>query len=278
MTQWRPRNEPDIYDDLDEGVPSWLESSLLTWINKSVERWGLVAVEELVRAFDRLRRGTHPLAGDGDQYYLGHRVLKRKDDDFALDFVDFMLFNNVGDRSQLEQILTDAGSAWTVSRPGPRGGEAGLTRRVGLPMQEAAHEAMTTSDGGALLTEAWHAAFGRSPDPEDAYEKAIKAVEAAGVHVVSPKNSKATLGTMIRDMRAQADWRLPTSVPGREQAADVVVSMMDALWNGQGSRHGGNGYIKPTQEQGEVAVFLAVPLVQWFNRGVIVQGAKWPTA
>jgi hypothetical protein len=42
---------------------------------------------------------------------------------------------------------------------------------------------------------------------------------------------------------------------------------------GQESRHGGNGYRKPTQVESEAAVLLAVSLVQWFTSGVLARRA-----
>ena len=52
---------------------------------------------------------------------------------------------------------------------------------------------VTAGRAGQLLSEAWHSAFGANPDPEDAYEKAIKAVEEAAAQVVSPNNLKPLL-------------------------------------------------------------------------------------
>ncbi|WP_146243175.1 hypothetical protein [Curtobacterium sp. MCPF17_031] len=75
------------------------------------------------------------------------------------------------------------------------------------------------------------AAYGRVPDPEEAYEKAVKAVEEAAAPVVSPKNSLTTLGTIIRDMKAQQDWAI--DLPGR--ATDVAIPLAEALWSGQES-------------------------------------------
>ena len=134
-------------------------------------------------------------------------------------------------------------------------------------MQDAADAVMTTPGAGVLLSEAWHAAFGRSPDFEEAYEKAIKAVEEAGSAKVSPKNGRASLGTMVRDMKAQGDWKLDLPTPD----ADAPVKMAEALWVGQESRHGGNGYRKPTPAEAEAAVMLAVPLVQWFVSGALAR-------
>lgn len=186
-----------------------------------------------------------------------------------LDFVDFLVFTvdqlggTQGILHSLDQILLLAGSEWRV---GDRDGHAALEKRVPEGVADAATEVIASSgSAGRLLAEAWRAAFGRSPDPEDAYEKAIKAVEEAGASVVAPRNQRTTLGTMIRDMKAQGDWAL--ELAGSD--ADVPVRMAEALWTGQASRHGGNGYQKPTAGEAEAAVLLAVPLVQWFSTDAI---------
>lgn len=125
-------------------------------------------------------------------------------------FVDFLLFHTerLGWQANkfkdaLEDLLRDAGSEWAV---GKRDGHGSLEKRGPEGVALAAEETTANSgDAGALLAEAWHPAFGRSPDPEEAYEKAIKAVEEAGTDKVSPKNNKATLGSIVRDMKAQKD-------------------------------------------------------------------------
>ncbi|KXC06436.1 hypothetical protein MhomT_05735 [Microbacterium hominis] len=198
------------------------------------------------------------------------RLLREMGDDEFLDFVDFLIYKAATGSSDgyrtlnlLEKILAEAGSEWRV---GQRDGHAALEKRVPEGVVAAAEETMSNSgSAGALLAEAWHAAFGKSPDTEEAYEKAIKAVEEAGAHIVTPNNRTATLGTMIRDMKAQKDWKLDLATPD----AGVPVTMAGALWVGQESRHGGNGYRKPTQSEAETAVMLAVPLVQWFASGAL---------
>ena len=79
---------------------------------------------------------------------------------------------------------------------------------------------------------------------------------------VAPQNSRATLGTLLSTMKTQA-WTL--DLPGRE--AGVIVGMVEALWTGQESRHGGHGYRRPTQGEAETAVTLAVALVQLYGSG-----------
>jgi hypothetical protein len=68
-------------------------------------------------------------------------------------------------------------------------------------------------------------------------------------------------------MADQGDWKLPLGSPN----AGAPVAMAQALWQGQESRHGGNSYRKPTHEEAEAAVLLAVPLVQWFKSGALAR-------
>ncbi len=214
-----------------------------------------------MRRHDLAARST-PLADLLSSIGAGN-LFDRLDDDRILQIVDWVIMDQGrhdgnGRVAALEKILSDGGSSWKV---GIRNGQRGLEERVPLGVQDAADATIaSTGDAGQLLSEAWHAAFGRNPDPEEAYEKAIKAVEEAGWDSVSPGNKRASLGTMVRDMKAQGDWKLDLPTPD----ADVPVKMAEALWVAQESRHGGNGYRKPTPAEAEAAVLLAVPLVQWF--------------
>lgn len=196
-----------------------------------------------------------------------------------LALLDFLLFqerdkyNAEAGRDALEVLLRAGGSEWRV---GSRAGDPGLEKRVPQGVADAAEAVMAQSaTAGALLSEAWHAAYGRNPDPEEAYEKAIKSVEEAGTGVVSPKNVRASLGTMARDMGNQNDWALPLGDEPKHPSADVVYKMVQSLWAGQESRHGGNGYRKPTPEEAESAVLLAVPLVQFFSAGLVARSAAY---
>ncbi|MDQ1128294.1 hypothetical protein [Microbacterium sp. SORGH_AS_0888] len=279
-TKWHKRGaDPVELKALYAGVPSWLERYLVAWVKavsykNDMGVWGNEAKpnpEYILEYETAVRRPVSMeltfVAGGAE------RLLRDMGEDEFLDFVDFLLFRVSEESSQrsgplvrkLEEILLDAGSEWRV---GKRAGFVSLEKRVPDGVALAAEQAIAASgDAGQLLAEAWHAAFGKSPDAEEAYEKAIKAVEEAGAHVVSPNNKKATLGTMIRDMKSQTDWKLPLG----SAEADAPVRMAEALWQGQESRHGGNGYRKPTPQEAEAAVLLAVPLVQWFSSGVVAR-------
>lgn len=261
------------------GVPEWLRLPLLTWATLASsevvrDEWANPTRRpspSLLQEYETsCQRTTSLMSGfrkDGPLY-----LFQEMDVDEFLDFIDFLAFKigtEDGSGSQLAvltKILSDAGSEWTVAT---RDGHPSLEKRVPEGASLAAQQAMESGSAGALLAEAWRAVYGRSPDPEEAYEKAIKAVEEAGAEIVSPANQLTTLGTMIRDMTAQGDWRLPLGAA----ADEIPVRIATALWKGQGSRHGGNNYTKPTLAEAESAVTLAVALVQGFTAGTIARRA-----
>ncbi|MYV48403.1 hypothetical protein GT031_23235 [Streptomyces sp. SID2888] len=123
------------------------------------------------------------------------------------------------------------------------------------------------------LEAAWKAAYGRGPDAVRAYSEAIKAVESAAHAVVQPNNAKATLGTMlgeIRNARHKFTAAVPTPVGGDPIAP--AEAMMRALWDGQTSRHGAQTATVPeTLEAARAGVHLAAALVQWFVSGAVVR-------
>jgi hypothetical protein len=56
---------------------------------------------------------------------------------------------------------------------------------------------------------------GQDTDPSDAWDHSIKAIEHILKPVVCPTNAKATLGSIVVDLRAQARlWKL--ALPGKD--------------------------------------------------------------
>jgi len=273
---WQPRGaDPAIRAALYPDIPAWMERPLLIWAagvssEEYFNDWAnmekrpdVALLQEYETAARRPSSLIPGFRGGGVEYLRAQMT----GDEF-LDFVDFLVYKSV-DRQVvlevLEVVLSEAGSEWTI---GSRGGHASLEKRVPEGVMLAAEAAMRqTGTAGQLLSEAWRAVFGRAPDPEEAFEKAIKAVEEAGAATVSPKNARTTLGTMVRDMKAQGDWRLPLV----STEADAPVRLAEAIWASQQSRHGGNAYRKPTRDEAEAAVVAAVSLVHWFASGALAR-------
>jgi hypothetical protein len=128
---------------------------------------------------------------------------------------------------------------------------------------------------GVLLSDAWHAVYGRNPNASSGYRDAVRAVEAAAKPIVSPNNPSTTLGTIIRDIEAAPQkWSLSLSPAGGVNAMDALLNMVKLLWKAQFDRHGTpdeNVPINVSIKEAETALHLAMTLVHWFTRGSVTQ-------
>ncbi|MEV7675936.1 hypothetical protein [Streptomyces sp. NPDC088752] len=132
---------------------------------------------------------------------------------------------------------------------------------------DAAAVPTATSSADHLATE-WRAAYGRSPDSVRAYSEPIKAVESAAHAVIQPNNAKATLGK-IRNARHKFDAAIASK---NSDPIAPAEAMMQTLWDGQTSRHGGQTPTVPeTLEATRAGVHLAATLVQWFVSGAVIR-------
>jgi hypothetical protein len=171
----------------------------------------------------------------------------------------------VGIASRLDRTLLLGGSLWTVDAKG-----AQLVERVQPAVREALEAALTASKSSSAsdhLRAAWIAAYGRHPNPSDSYGEAIKAVEASAAQVVSPSNLRATLGTILGDLKSTpSKWEF-SIYPG---TLDPLIAVCQALWDGQTDRHGG---VRPTKAiepaAAQAAVMLSATAVHWFASGFI---------
>ncbi|MGA5552372.1 hypothetical protein [Streptomyces pseudogriseolus] len=105
-----------------------------------------------------------------------------------------------------------------------------------------------------------------------AYSEAIKAVECAAHAVIQPNHAKATLDTMLGEIKG-ARHKFSTAIPA--PAGDPIApaeAMMRTLWEGQTSRHGAQTETVPeTLEAARAGVHLAAALVQWFVSGAVIR-------
>ncbi len=191
--------------------------------------------------------------------------------DAPLQVADYLLAHDGHAKAtDLDGILGRSKSAYTV---GSRGDRPGLVRRVPVGVQIAAESVMARAGrAGARLAKAWEEVYGLTPSASEAYRLAILAVEDAAVPVVSPTNLRATLGTVLRQLEDQNDWRLPMDREHSNAASSsVVIGMLRMLWHGQHDRHGGQPSApgNVSMDEARVAVAVAVTLVQWFNAGLI---------
>lgn len=259
------------YDALTEGVPSWLESSLLKWVEpffpsgKTLE----YTLQEIERA---LRIGLSWHHGTDSAYESLFKQI-RADDELFFGLIDFWLhdesvaesrFNGYVD-GDLKDYLEEAGSAWTVV---PQEQGFRLERRVAPEMRTLAETAMDQpGNAGRYLRLAWEAGFGRDPQADKAFLHAVSAMEAALAPIVSPKDPKPTLGTMIRNLKdAPEKWEARLGGRDAGSAAMALADYLDVVWKSH-LRHGLAEGQKISHEPDEArdAVVIAAHVVYLTN-------------
>jgi hypothetical protein len=274
------------YDALHDGVPEWLVTPYWMWVQESVTIVGRyrdgsgrfnMLDEPLTEAMcQTLGIPTPNLRRSETSSFAGHQQLTLAMKSLSahsrpLQIADYLLAHGGhGAADRLDGVLQRGRSLYQI---GARAGRPGLTRRVPLGVKENADALFANSgQAGIRLAKAWEALYGVSPDSSKSYGLAIKAVEDAAIPLVSPANSRATLGTLITQMRDQKNWSLPMLREHDDvNSGDAVLNMMRLLWNGQHDRHGGQPSAPGdvTFEEAQVAVSLAVNIVQLFSAGLV---------
>jgi hypothetical protein len=115
----------------------------------------------------------------------------------------------------------------------PRGIELRVDPTVTAAFEEATAQPDAVSE---QLAEAWTQAYGRQPDPSDAWDHAIKvstikAVEATLIPIVCQNNAKATLSTVIGKLSSQSHrWKLLIRGKARDHSVASLVGMLQLIW------------------------------------------------
>lgn len=288
--RWRPltqRHLPPQDDVLVEDVPEYLAIAVSRWIRSYVGlHWcRQIALELRIpwdyggdAELDALTNNTDSPAREFSEFVIKTNRNQLLD---VLDCALHQVMNDAGTKrdrnaiarvevvaSVLEETLSTGGSAWRVTL-----GSDGLERRVDQTVRDDAQKAIDDAAAAGLtsaaeqLQSSWAAAYGRNPDPSTVYRDAVMAVESAAVPVISPTNTKATLGTMIKDIQNKpSKWQFVLSDKDGARGIEPVLGLMERLWQGQ-VRHGTNPTPVVRAEEGEAALHTAITLVHWFTSG-----------
>lgn len=246
-------------ESLHEGVPSHLISPLVYWLQG---QFGY-------RAKTGMRVGLMNNVAMGARLPArpGLRASGLQDEIIGICLDDSEAFLNTIDctlhlgrsPSDLDSILTLGGSMWTVASDG-----LSLQRRVEEASARSAEDAISTGNqAGSELESAWAAAYGRSPNPSDAWDHAIKAIESVLIPIVAPKQSKPQLGHVIGQLRANPQgWRFVLPGSADDYSPAPLLSLLDGIWPNP-DRHASGSSRQPTQQESEAAVHAALLIVQW---------------
>ncbi|MGN9914064.1 hypothetical protein ACTMTJ_41700 [Phytohabitans sp. LJ34] len=100
---------------------------------------------------------------------------------------------------EVERQLAYARSIWMAT-------ERGLVRRAEPTAHESYVLASSPSDVASVeLAKAWDKAYDRDGDPSDAWDHAIKAVEAILLPIVVPKQDQAKIGQVVGELGSKGD-------------------------------------------------------------------------
>ena len=283
---WTPlsvrRNQRDNFGPID-GVPIFMRRSINKWITNTIEwvahdgQLPLVTqialelrIDELGEYIDNFHPGDAIIACIQNSSLWGNIY----DESRALDVIDWLLGHGCGNAQSLEHILKSAGHVLRVSPDGNR-----LVERIEPALWDE-YEQVTQLDDQAskCMQEAWALAFGRDPNVGDAWGKAIKAIETLLKPIVSPKNDKATIGSMTSALR-QAPDKWECKLPDRDYKANGKTNVkpgievfIDALATigYQPDRHGSDQPQEIDETTARSILFLATTVVGWLRDAVLV--------
>lgn len=272
----RRSGDVPLDDSLTPGVPGYLAAPLRRWVAQQLEHRAAPSLREAINLnlhldlpaphlFASLFSGSGP---SGDYLPDGEPLLDITD--AVLKFGKAVHNAHVWEKAvaELEQTLRTARSQWRVNA-----NRSGLELRVARPATIAAAAVIRSApdEASGHLIAGWTAAYGRAPDPDRAYDEAILAIEAVACPLISPRNTRATLGTVLSDLRNQeSQWELTVGDPaGVATGISPLTAIMTLLWTGQSRHAGGANSRRQTQAEGEAAVHMATTVVQWLNTGVL---------
>ncbi len=255
-----------------EGVPGFLWNYLRNWIKDAIRDDAQTGIDiDLTLRLNAQRFiNDYPTVGDVVAAALEKPLRNQV---ALLDVIDWLLHRGKGSAETLERLLATAGHVLRVSPDGD-----GLVQRLD-PSAWALYQHATRPQDAASdhMHEAWTLTFGQHPKPGQGWGEAVKAVECLLKPVVSPNDSKATLGKMTAAIRNGHDkWTcaLPsrdlkvnghqTVKPGLEVLTDCLATI-----GYQPGRHGGDDTGQVEQVTAESMVLLATTVLGWLRNGVL---------
>ncbi len=181
---------------------------------------------------------------------------------------DYM--NEVG---KINVLLEDGRSAWQIAWPG-----GGLVLRVPHEIGELFNSAQGADDIAAKhLKDAWQHAWGLESNGDNAFQSAIRALEASFGAIVIPDNISANLGNIAQALQDKPDkWtaRLANHRGDAGEDADEngivgLAKILEMLWRCRLAHGESTQYRVNNIEDARDAVSLTAALVAMQHRGFL---------
>jgi hypothetical protein len=283
---YTPPSEREFYDPdletLHDGVPPWMMTPLMRWLQPFLEVADDLGERhpnvEFIEGLEMNCRLLAPL--DRTRPIADLQKLIEEDPSFGIRVIQYVIGtfliiddppHHVGSGKlvPLQQILANSGSAWEVTALDVMDGHEGQKHLV-LTRRDLAEEKLAITDvreqsdrAGSFLADSWKAVATQEPRPGEAYDKAVKAIEAAAQPVILPNNTGATLGQIISAMSDK-----PTKWIFALGDLETVTAMMKQVWTNH-FRHGTQEREDHTPQEADAAMHIALPLVRFFVGGLI---------
>jgi hypothetical protein len=195
-----------------------------------------------------------------------------RDNDLLLDMIDARLKLNpvgTGYGKEVEELTTAlklGGSGWCVNNS-----YDGLEQVIDDTTRTIIIKTITDARSSASchLAKAWELVYGRNKNPTAAHNEMIRAVESASIPALTPRDVKATLGTIIGHLKSQGHLYSTIGASETNNGVVGVTSMMEMLWQQQTDRHGSESTISATQERVEQLLPIAAALTHIFSISAI---------
>lgn len=255
-----------------EGVPPHLQEGLVHWWVGIADAGtaGYFGQERRLRELAALLRLAVNSSLDAEDLAEAMIDMARRDSEFFLDLIDgtLQIFTLSSSVDALIRLLDIAGSVWTVAP------DRQSLVRVVTKEAKATYE-VATSVVDEITSEmhvAWVNAFGRNGDPSDAWDHAIKAMEALFIPMIVPNQAKPNLGHAVGQLRNQGQL-YELILPGKDLNHDVspLVGMLDLIWPNVDRHPGVPTTRPPTEQESRAVVTLAATIVQWHREGWVVR-------
>ena len=249
---------------LQQGVPPGLLPSLRDWtIAIYFDSGNHVLADARLKQLE-LRANRQITSDDNRSSQIEFEAILTADPILLIDAADLALkWADVWKAMGLEESLVTARSAYCVKTDDQKNYELQLRQSEEM-VALIENEANQSGHAATHLRNAWSKCFGLNPDTKGACIEAVSAVEVAAKPIISPDNSRTTLGTLCRDMEAKpSKWETDSEYVA---SVEAVLNMMKLVWNEGHYRHGDDRLpLEVSQESAEMTVQTAVLLVSWFR-------------
>ena len=176
---------------------------------------------------------------------------------------------------KLNVLLKDGRSAWQITWPG-----GGLVRRIPREIEEL-YISTQDAHGAASrhLEDAWKYAWSSESNGDNAFQSAIRALEACFRAVVIPSNTSANLGDIARALLDKprkwesrlANHRGDAGEDATENGVVGLANILETLWKCRLAHGESDQYRINNIEDARDAVSLAAALIAMQQRGFLAR-------